>query len=138
MGPGGYARTPIEEISPVSFDLNKVRRKSALTELIVIDFSGSMAAMVDGSVMKIDLTEWRQIFVEGSEAHDWLEDLISGHIDDGPNRSLLLTPTGRIRPDFHVWGTARGTAATEHALHALAAVFTQPSAAPDSPEEVMS
>ncbi|MBI2389803.1 MAG: VWA domain-containing protein [Deltaproteobacteria bacterium] len=55
MGPGGYARTPIEEISPVTFDLTKERRRSALTELIVIDYSGSMAARVEGNIMKIDL-----------------------------------------------------------------------------------
>lgn len=46
--------------------------------------------------------------------------------------------TVAVRPDFHVWGTARGAAATEHALHTLAAVFTEPSATPDSLEEVMS
>lgn len=55
LGPGGYARTPIEEISPVTFDLTKERRRSALTELIVIDYSGSMAARVEGNIMKIDL-----------------------------------------------------------------------------------
>lgn len=55
MGPGGYSRTPIEEISPVTFDLTKERRRSSLTELIVIDYSGSMAARVDGNVMKIEL-----------------------------------------------------------------------------------
>jgi len=55
MGPGGYARTPIEEISPVTFDLTKERRRSSLTELIVIDYSGSMAAIVEGGQMKIQL-----------------------------------------------------------------------------------
>lgn len=55
LGPGGYARTPIEELSPVTFDLTKERRRSALTELIVIDYSGSMAARVEGNIMKIDL-----------------------------------------------------------------------------------
>lgn len=55
LGPGGYARTPIEEISPVTFDLLKQRRRSQLSELIVIDYSGSMAATVEGNVMKIDL-----------------------------------------------------------------------------------
>lgn len=55
MGPGGYARTPIEEISPVTFDLTKERRRSALSELIVIDYSGSMAALVEGNVSKLDL-----------------------------------------------------------------------------------
>lgn len=55
MGPGGYARTPIEEVSPVGFDLTKERRRSALSELIVIDYSGSMAAQVEGGITKLAL-----------------------------------------------------------------------------------
>ncbi|HET9954689.1 MAG TPA: VWA domain-containing protein, partial [Polyangiaceae bacterium] len=48
MGPGGFARTPIEEVSPVSFDLKQERRRASLAEVIAIDYSGSMAATVDG------------------------------------------------------------------------------------------
>jgi len=55
MGPGGYGKTPIEEIAPVSFDLVKEKRRSQLSELIVIDFSGSMGARVDDKYNKLDL-----------------------------------------------------------------------------------
>lgn len=55
MGPGGYGKTPIEDISPVSFDLVKEKRRSQLSELIVIDFSGSMGARVDDKYNKLDL-----------------------------------------------------------------------------------
>ncbi len=48
MGPGGYARTPIEEVSPVAFDLKKEKRRASLAEVIAIDYSGSMAATVGG------------------------------------------------------------------------------------------
>jgi uncharacterized membrane protein len=48
MGPGGYARTPIEEVSPVSFDLKQEKRRASLAEVIAIDYSGSMGAMVSG------------------------------------------------------------------------------------------
>ncbi|MBI4706017.1 MAG: VWA domain-containing protein [Deltaproteobacteria bacterium] len=48
MGPGGYARTPVEEISPVSFDLKQERRRASLAEVIGIDYSGSMAANAGG------------------------------------------------------------------------------------------
>ena len=48
MGPGGYARTPIEEISPVSFDLKQEERRASLAEVIGIDISGSMGAEVSG------------------------------------------------------------------------------------------
>jgi uncharacterized membrane protein len=48
MGPGGYARTPVEEVSPVSFDLKQEKRRASLAEVIAIDYSGSMGAMVSG------------------------------------------------------------------------------------------
>ncbi|MFT3774520.1 MAG: VWA domain-containing protein [Minicystis sp.] len=48
MGPGGYARTPIEEVSPVSFDLKQDRRRASLAEVIGIDISGSMGAKAGG------------------------------------------------------------------------------------------
>jgi Ca-activated chloride channel homolog len=48
MGPGGYARTSIEEVSPVAFDLKQDKRRASLAEVIAIDFSGSMDAYVSG------------------------------------------------------------------------------------------
>jgi len=48
MGPGGYSKTSIEEISPVSFDLKQDKRRASLAEVIGIDISGSMAAEVAG------------------------------------------------------------------------------------------
>ncbi|WP_434045332.1 MULTISPECIES: VWA domain-containing protein [Sorangium] len=54
MGPGGYARTPLEEVSPVSFDLKQERRRGSLAEVIGIDISGSMAASA-GAHTKLEL-----------------------------------------------------------------------------------
>jgi Ca-activated chloride channel homolog len=54
LGPGGYGKTPLEEISPVSFDVKQERRRASLAEVIVVDYSGSMAASV-GSRTKLDL-----------------------------------------------------------------------------------
>jgi uncharacterized membrane protein len=54
LGPGGYARTPIEEISPVSFDLKQERRRASLAEVIAVDYSGSMAMSVGGKT-KLEL-----------------------------------------------------------------------------------
>ncbi len=48
FGPGGYARTPIEEVSPVAFDLKEEKRRASLAEVIVIDYSGSMGMTVGG------------------------------------------------------------------------------------------
>lgn len=54
MGPGGFSKTPIEEISPVSFDLKQDRRRGSLAEVIGIDISGSMAASA-GTHTKLEL-----------------------------------------------------------------------------------
>ncbi len=48
FGPGGYAGTSVEEISPVSFDLKEQKRRASLAEVILIDYSGSMSATVGG------------------------------------------------------------------------------------------
>ncbi len=54
FGPGGYSGTPIEELSPVSFDLKQDRRRASLAEVIAIDISGSMTARV-GARTKLEL-----------------------------------------------------------------------------------
>lgn len=54
LGPGGYGKTPIEEVSPVSFDLKQERRRASLAEVIAIDYSGSMA-MRAGKHTKLEL-----------------------------------------------------------------------------------
>ncbi len=54
FGPGGWARTPVEEVSPVSFDLKQERRRGSLAEVILIDYSGSMSARA-GSHTKLEL-----------------------------------------------------------------------------------
>jgi len=49
MGPGGYGKTPVEEVSPVSFDLKQDQRRASLAQVIAIDISGSMSVQVAGS-----------------------------------------------------------------------------------------
>ena len=48
LGPGGYGKTPIEEVSPVSFDIKQEERRASLAEVIGIDISGSMSMSVGG------------------------------------------------------------------------------------------
>jgi folate-binding protein YgfZ len=54
----------------------------------------------------VDLSRYRTISVAGADAIGWLHDLLTADIDGlEPGeacRSLLLTPTGRIRADVHV------------------------------------
>jgi folate-binding protein YgfZ len=62
-------------------------------------------AFVDGAGLRI-------VLVSGSDAARWLNDLVTARIDNldvgTAVRSLLLTPTGRIRADIHVWRIAEG------------------------------
>jgi folate-binding protein YgfZ len=60
----------------------------------------------------VDLSPWRKIVVSGSDAEAWLNDLLSADLaglDRGSTRrSLLLSPTGRIRADVTVAATTYG------------------------------
>jgi hypothetical protein len=54
-GPGGYRRSPLEPILPVTMDLRPEHRKLALAMVVALDRSGSMAAAVRGGRTKMDL-----------------------------------------------------------------------------------
>lgn len=53
-----------------------------------------------------ELRGWRVVAVRGSDATSWLHDLITTDVEGlsprQSRRSLVLTPTGRIRADLHV------------------------------------
>ncbi len=54
-GPGGYYRSPLEPVLPVSMELRNEHRKLALAIVVVLDRSGSMAMPVGGGRVKMDL-----------------------------------------------------------------------------------
>jgi uncharacterized membrane protein len=54
-GTGGYYRSPLEPILPVSMELRNEHRKLALAIVVVLDRSGSMAVPVGGGRAKMDL-----------------------------------------------------------------------------------
>lgn len=54
-GPGGYFKSPLEAIMPVSMELRQEHRKLALAIVVAMDRSGSMAATVGGGRTKMDL-----------------------------------------------------------------------------------
>jgi len=57
-----------------------------------------------------DLSRWWKIVVGGADARAWLNDLLSADLSDlrtgATRRSLLLSPTGRIRADVTVAAVA--------------------------------
>jgi hypothetical protein len=54
-GPGGYFRSPLEAVMPVSMELRREHRKLSLAIVIAMDRSGSMAVPVSGGRTKMDL-----------------------------------------------------------------------------------
>lgn len=60
----------------------------------------------------LDLEGWQLTEVRGPDARSWLDDLVTAslsHLSPGEAvRSLLLSPTGKIRADFHVFRPAEG------------------------------
>jgi uncharacterized membrane protein len=89
LGPGGYSHTPIEEISPVSFDLKQERRRASLAEVIGIDISGSMAMTVGGHT-KLELAN--EGAVQSSALLGPGDHLGVEHVDTAVNWSVPLAP----------------------------------------------
>lgn len=55
FGPGGYCRSPVEEILPVSMEVRKEHRKVGMALGLVLDRSGSMSMSAGGGKTKMDL-----------------------------------------------------------------------------------
>ena len=55
FGPGGWYKTPVEDVLPVTLELRQEHRKYALALAIVLDRSGSMAAVLDDGRTKMDM-----------------------------------------------------------------------------------
>jgi Mg-chelatase subunit ChlD len=56
-GPGGYFRSPLERIMPVTMELRKEHRKLSLAIVVVLDRSGSMSMPAGGGRTKMDLAD---------------------------------------------------------------------------------
>lgn len=54
-GPGGYFRSPLDPVLPVSMELRREHRKLSLAIAVALDRSGSMSAPAGGGRTKMDL-----------------------------------------------------------------------------------
>jgi tRNA-modifying protein YgfZ len=67
--------------------------------------NGGLEALREGRAF-VDLTSWWKTSVAGTDAVGWLHDLLTADVASlhprGSRRSLLLSPTGRIRADVHL------------------------------------
>ncbi len=55
FGPGGYFKSPLESIMPVSMELRREHRKLSLAIVVAMDRSGSMSMSVSGGRTKMQL-----------------------------------------------------------------------------------
>src|SRR5690606_16615375 len=55
FGPGGYHRTPVEDVLPVTMEIRQEQRRFSLALAIALDRSGSMQAAVGSGETKMDL-----------------------------------------------------------------------------------
>lgn len=56
-GPGGYFKSPLERIMPVSMEMRREHRKLSVAVVVALDRSGSMAMPAGGGRKKIDLAD---------------------------------------------------------------------------------
>lgn len=57
FGPGGYHRSRVEDVLPVTMEIRQEQRKHALAMAVALDRSGSMAMTVAGGVTKMELAD---------------------------------------------------------------------------------
>jgi len=100
FGPGGYYRSPIEEILPLRSDFEKEKEKPSLGMVLVIDRSGSM----DGDKLEMARTAARsavellgnrdQIAVLAFDDQTW----VISEMQSAGNRGRISEQIGRIQP----------------------------------------
>ena len=56
-GPGGYFKSPLERVMPISMEMRKEARKLSVAVVVALDRSGSMAMPAGGGREKIDLAD---------------------------------------------------------------------------------
>jgi Mg-chelatase subunit ChlD len=56
-GPGGYFKSPLERVLPISMEMRREHRKLSVAVVVALDRSGSMAAPAGGGRQKMDLAD---------------------------------------------------------------------------------
>ena len=101
-------KTPVEEVSPVSFDLKQERRRASLAEVIAVDYSGSMA-MSAGSNTKLELAN--EAAVRSAELLGAGDRLGVMHVDTAVRWTVPLGPVldkAQIAKDIRAVGPGGG------------------------------
>ena len=83
-----------------------------------LDAPAEQLAALEAGRAFVDLSSLRKVRVTGDDAQGWLHDLVTTDVASlahgQARRSLLLTPTGRIRADFMVGRDDEGFLLLQH------------------------
>ncbi len=93
-GPGGYFRSPLEEVLPVSMELRQEHRKMSLAMAVALDRSGSMSVGVGGGRTKMDLANLATVEVLGLLSP--FDELAVIAVDSQPHIIAPLAPVGEV------------------------------------------
>ncbi len=121
FGPGGYFRSPLEPILPVSMELRQEHRKMSLALVVALDRSGSMAAQVAGGRSKMDLANLAT--AEVLDLLSALDEFGVVAVDSTPHLVAPLAPVDDPAPLRHTIlriGAGGGGIFVYEALHAAA------------------
>ncbi|HLG15306.1 MAG TPA: VWA domain-containing protein [Blastocatellia bacterium] len=100
-GPGGYFRSKLEPIMPVSMELRQEHRKLAMAIVVAMDRSGSMAMSAGGGRTKMDLANLAAVQV--LDLLTPMDEFGVIAVDSTPHVIVKLAPTsdaGRVRGDI--------------------------------------
>ncbi|MCU0693304.1 MAG: VWA domain-containing protein, partial [Polyangiaceae bacterium] len=125
LGPGGYSQTVVEEVAPVSFDIKQDRRRASLAEVILIDYSGSMAAPA-GKHTKLELAN--EASVRSAKLLGPGDRLGVAHVDTVVSWTLPLSPVldpAQIERKIRAVGPGGGGIYTDIALDAAYAALAR-------------
>lgn len=118
-GPGGYFRSPLEDVLPVSMELRQEHRTMSLAMAVALDRSGSMAASVGGGRTKMDLANLATVEVLGLLSP--FDELAVIAVDSQPHIIAPLKPVGEapgLRQEILSIDSLGGGIFVYEALHA--------------------
>jgi Ca-activated chloride channel family protein len=95
FGPGGYARTPLEDVLPVQMDLHGKSASASTAVVLVIDNSGSMGDTVSGS-NKMDLA--KQAAIAAAQSLGQYDRIGILGFDDAPHWAIQPTSAADLTP----------------------------------------
>lgn len=92
FGAGGYFKSPLDPVLPVSMELRREHRKFALAIVVALDRSGSMAVGVGGGRTKMDLAN--QAAVQVLDMLSPVDEFGVVAVDSAPHQVADLAPVG--------------------------------------------